>query len=76
MVIALAEDGRPNDRLDPSVAHDVAYAVRRLQVQLGNLESLVLRTPTSPARNALCDAQIHLTAAIDLLRRALIAPGP
>lgn len=41
---------------------------RRLDTEYVALSTMILATPTGPQRNDLCDAQIHLLAAIDLIK--------
>ena len=38
-----------------------------LRIDLGEIQRLILETPTGDKRNALCDAQIHCLAAIRTL---------
>jgi len=38
-----------------------------LRIDLGEIQRLILETPSGDQRNALCDAQIHVMAAITVL---------
>ena len=49
--------------------------LRNLKLEQYILERLILRTPTGAARNALCDANIHLMAAISHLPKAPTSPA-
>lgn len=48
--------------------------LRRLELELDQLELLISSTPTGPKRNRLTEANIHLHAARDAMRRADDAP--
>lgn len=38
-----------------------------LRIDQQEIERLIMATPTGPVRNALCDAQIHILAAVRVL---------
>ena len=43
-------------------------SVACLETDLRSIEVLIIRTPTGPERNKLCDAQIHVMAAIAIMK--------